>query len=152
MRPAAGPGAVRGDAAACADVAMQALLSTPPLALATFAFCVAALLVERIALVWLRGAAAPALLTPFVFWLAIASALGAFWLLNALRLAGLVSSPPNRLTSLGALATAALGAFLARLELGPGPGTPLALALSATCFATAFLLHVAPHRHPETRA
>jgi membrane-associated protein len=84
MRPAVGPGAVRSAGAACAEVAMQALLSTPPLALATFAFCIAVLLVERIALVWLRGAAAPALLTPFVFWLAISSALGAFWLLNAL--------------------------------------------------------------------
>jgi len=123
---------------------MQALLSTPPLALASFALCGAALLAERLARLGLHGAATPERLAPLVFWLALCGAFGAFWLLAALRLAGLASSPPNRLTSLGALATAALGAWLAPIELGPWPATPLVLALSATCFATAFLLRFAP--------
>lgn len=123
---------------------MRALLSTPPLALAAFAFCAAALIAERLALLWLRGAATPARLAPLALVLAVCAALGAFWLLHALRFAGLASPPPTRATSFGALATAAIGAFLAPIDLGPGPGTPLVFALSATCFATAFLLHFAP--------
>jgi len=125
---------------------MHALLAGPPLSLSAFAFCTLALLGERLAAALSGGAGAEALLPTLLFWIAIASAFGLFWLVNALRLAGLLDSPPNRLTTLGAFATAALGAILARADLLGGLGEALALALSTVCFATFFLLHVGLRR------
>ena len=120
----------------------RALLASPPLALASFALCSALLLTERM-LVGLALGADPELVNaPYAYWIAVASAFGAFWLVNALRLAGLLSSPPNRLTSLGAFASAALGAILAPIELGGLAAELLVLGVSAACFATFFLLHV----------
>jgi len=119
---------------------MRALLSGPPLLLSAFALSASALLGERLAGALAGGAEAHALLTPLLFWIAVSGAFGLFWLLNALRLAGLVDSPPNRLTTLGAFATAALGAVLARADLAVGIGEALALGLSAACFSTFFLL------------
>jgi hypothetical protein len=125
--------------------AVRALLASPPLALAAFALSTAALLVERLALGLARGESAEAVIAPLLFWLALASAFGAFWLGSALRLAGLLASPPTRLASAGGLATAALGAFVAPIDLGGPAGDALGLGLSAACFATFFLLRVGPH-------
>jgi hypothetical protein len=125
---------------------MRALLSSPPLALSACAFSATALLGERLVGALARGAEAQAALATLLFWIAITSAFGAFWLVNALRLAGLLDSPPNRLTSLGALATAGLGAILARVDVGGSLGGGLGLGLSAACFATFFLLHVGLRR------
>jgi hypothetical protein len=125
---------------------MSMLLASPPLALAAFAFATSGLLVERLLGAVARGADAESVLAPLLFWLAISLVFGAFWLLSALRLAGLVASPPSRLTFLGALATAGLGAILAALDLGFPEGDVLALGLSAACFATLFLLRVAMPR------
>jgi hypothetical protein len=119
---------------------LRALLAGPPLSLSAFAFCATALLGERLLAALAGGAEGQALLPTLLFWIGVASAFGLFWLVNALRLAGLVDSPGNQLSALGALATAALGAILAGAELAGGLGEALALALSATCFATAFLL------------
>ena len=125
---------------------MRALLSAPPLALSAFALSATALLGERLVGALTRGADAHAVLPPLLFWFGITSAFGAFWLLNALRLAGLVDSPPNRLTALGSLATAGLGAILAPVDLGGSLGESLGLGLSAACFSTFFLLHVGLRR------
>jgi hypothetical protein len=125
---------------------LRALLSSPPLALSAFALSTAALLAERLAVAVERGASFEAALAPLGFWIGISFALGAFWLVNALRLAGLVTSPPNRLTSAGALATAGLGAILAPVDLGGPAADALALGLSAACFATFFLLRFALRR------
>ena len=125
---------------------MRALLSSPPLALSAFAFSATALLGERLVGALARGAEAHAVLATLLFWIGITSAFGAFWLVNALRLAGLLDSPPNRLTTLGALATAGLGAMLARVDLGGSLGGAFGLGLSAACFTTFFLLHVVLRR------
>jgi hypothetical protein len=125
---------------------MRALLSSPPLALSAFAFSTTALLGERLAGAFARDSDAHALLATLLFWIGITSAFGAFWLVNALRLAGLLASPPNRLTALGALATAGLGAIFARVDLGGSLGGALGLGLSAACFATFFLLRAGLHR------
>ena len=122
---------------------MRALLAGPPLSLSAFALCAAALLAERLVAELAGDAAGRALLPTLCFWIAVAGGFGLFWLVNALRLAGLVDSPANRLTALGALATAGLGAILAGADLAGGLGEALALALSAACFATAFLLRAA---------
>jgi hypothetical protein len=118
---------------------MRALFAGPPLTLSAFALTSAALLGERLA-----GAHAP--LAPLLFWIGIATAFGAFWLWNALRLAGLVASPPGRLGSAGALATAVLGAILAGADPAGSLGGALALTLSAACFSSCFLLHVGLRR------
>ena len=83
MRRTAGRrGAVPADGAL-----VRALLACPPLALAAFALSTAALLGERLFAALGRGAAAePAI--ALLFWIGVSSALGAFWLVNALRLAG----------------------------------------------------------------
>jgi hypothetical protein len=120
----------------------RALLSCPPLALATFALTSTALLFERLLVGVALGADPHAVVAPLAFWIALLLAFGAFWLVNALRLAGLLASPPNRLTSAGAVATAALGAILAPVELGGLAADALVIALSTTCFATFLLLHV----------
>ena len=130
---------------------MRALWAGPPLALAAFALCAAGLLGERLAGALARGAADPAQLAPLLFWIAIAGLFGAFWLVNALRLAGLVDSPPGRLTALGGLATAALGAILAGADVAGGLGEALSLGLAATCFSTFFLLRLAPRPAPAGR-
>ena len=122
---------------------MHALFAGPPLLLAAFALTSAALLGERLALALAGGPGAHAPLVAVLCWMAIAGAFGAFWLVNALRLAGIVASPPNRLTAAGALATAGLGAILAGSDL-PGDGEALALVLSAACFSTWFLLRQLP--------
>jgi hypothetical protein len=126
----------------------RALLSCPPLALATFALTCAGLLFERL----LAGVALASdphtVIAPLAFWIALSAAFGAFWLVNALRLAGLLGSPPNRLTSAGAFATAALGAILAPVELGGVAADALVIALSSACFATFFLLHVVLRQLP----
>jgi len=125
-------------------VAMRALLSSPPLALAAFAFSTAALLGERLLLAAGRGASEEPWIAPLLFWIGVSSAFGAFWLASALGLAGLRAWSPGRLTSLGAFATAGLGAILARIELGDPHVDVFALGVSATCFATFFLLRVVP--------
>ena len=117
---------------------MRALFAGPPLMLSAFALTSAALLALRLA-----GARAP--LVPLLFWIGIACAFGAFWLVNALRLAGLVDAPPNRFTTAGAFTTAALGAILAGANAADGLGA-LALGLSATCFSTFFLLQAVLRR------
>src|SRR5262245_11147442 len=124
---------------------MRALLASPPLALSAFAFSTAALLGEQL----LRSlghdpGAGPliALLVPIAF----ACAFGAFWLMGSLRLAGLVEWPAGRSGAIGAFATAGVGAILAPLELGRPAADALALAVSAACFATFFLLHLTPRR------
>jgi hypothetical protein len=122
--------------------ATRALLSSPPLALAAFALSSAALLGERLLVGVERGADPQTALAPLAFWIAVMLVFGAFWLVNALRLAGLLASPPNRLTSAGAFATAALGAILAPVDLGGLSADLLVIGLSTTCFATFFLLHV----------
>ena len=123
---------------------MRALLACPPLALAAFAFTAAALLGEQLLRALGHGAGAEpviALLIPIAF----ACAFGAFWLVGSLRLAGLSEWPPGRRSgAVGAFATAGLGAILAPLELGRPAADAFALALSAMCFATFFLLHLAP--------
>ncbi len=126
--------------------ATRALLASPPLSLASFALTAAALLGERLLVGVARGVDPETALVPLLFWIAVSTACGAFWLLNALRLAGLLASPPNRLTSIGALATAAIGAILARLDLGSLGADALAMGVSSACFATFFLLHVVLRR------
>ena len=126
----------------------RALLSSPPLALAAFALSSAALLFERLLLGVARRADPETVFAPLLFWIAVATAFGAFWLVNALRLAGLLASPPNRLTSAGALATAAAGAMLAPVDLGGLAADALVVGLSSACFATFFLLHVGLRRAP----
>lgn len=126
----------------------RALLASPPLALAAFALSSAALLFERLVVGVARRADPETVLAPLLFWIAVSTAFGAFWLVNALRLAGLLASPPNRLTSAGALATAAAGAILAPVDLGGLPADALAVGLSTACFATFFLLHVVLRRVP----
>ena len=123
---------------------MRSLLACPPLALATFAFSAAALLGERLlgALGHATGGE-PALAT-CVFGILLASAFGAFWLASSLRLAGIVAWPASRPGWIGALATAALGAILAPIDLGRPAADVLAVGLSAACFATAFLLRTVP--------
>jgi hypothetical protein len=120
----------------------RALLSSPPLALAAFALSSAALLAERLLVGVARGADAETVVVPLLFWIAVSAAFGAFWLVNALRLAGLLASPPNRLTTAGSFATAALGAILARVDLDGLAADLLVIGLSTACFATFFLLHV----------
>jgi hypothetical protein len=121
---------------------VRALLACPPLALAAFALSTAALLGERLLAALGRGAAGAPEIPTLVFWIGLASAFGAFWLVGALRLAGLLGSATSRLGAFGAFATAGLGAILAPLELGRPAADALAVALSAACFATFFLLHV----------
>ena len=130
----------------------RALLSCPPLALATFALTSAALLAERLLVGVARGADPHAVVAPLGFWIAISAAFGAFWLVNSLRLGGFLASPPNRLTTAGAFATAALGAILAPVELEGLAADVLVMGLSTTCFATFFLLHVVLRRLPLARA
>ena len=125
----------------------RALLSGPPLALAAFALSSAALLFERL-LGGVARADPETVFASLLFWIAVSTAFGAFWLVNALRLAGLLASPPNRLTSAGALATAAAGAILAPVDLGGPAADALAVGLSSVCFATFFLLHVVLRRAP----
>ena len=120
----------------------RALLSSPPLALASFALTCAALLLERLLVGVAHGVDPGTVLAPLAFWIAIALAFGAFWLVNALRLAGLVASPANRLSSAGAVATAAIGAVLARVDPSGLAAQLLVLGLSTACFASVFLLHV----------
>jgi hypothetical protein len=120
----------------------RALLSSPPLALAAFALSSAALLGERLLVAVARGADPETVFAPLLFWIAVLVAFGAFWLVNALRLAGILASPPNPLTTLGAFATAALGAILAPVDLEGLAADLLVLGLSTACFATFFLLHV----------
>jgi hypothetical protein len=119
---------------------VAALLSMPPLALAAFAFTTAALLAEEI----LRtvGLGGSAELAPLFFWLGVSGSLGVFWLAGALGLAGLRVWPAGRLASLGAFATLGLGAILARVDHGDPLVDGLALGVSATCFATFFLLRL----------
>jgi hypothetical protein len=124
----------------------RALLSSPPLALASFALASAALLVERLLAAVARGVDPEAVLPPLLFWIAVSTAFGAFWLLNALRLAGLAASPPNRLTTAGAFATAVAGAILARIDPAGLAADALVIGLSSSCFATFFLLHVVLRR------
>lgn len=124
----------------------RALLSSPPLALAAFALTSAVLLFERLLVGVARGADPETVFAPLLFWIAIAVAFGLFWLVNALRLAGLLSSPANRLTSAGALATAGVGAILARVDPSGLAAELLVLGLSSTCFATFVLLHVVLRR------
>lgn len=124
----------------------RALLSSPPLALATFALSSAALLAWRLLVGVARGADPETVFAPLLFWIAVATAFGAFWFVNALRLAGLLASPPNRLTSGGAFATAAAGAILAPVDPGGLAAEVLVVGLSAACFATFFLLHVVLRR------
>ena len=126
----------------------RALLSSPPLALAAFALSSAALLCERLLAGVARGADPETVFAPLAFWLAVSLAFGAFWLVNALRLAGLVASPPNRLSLAGSLATAAAGAILAPLDLGGLAADLLVVGLSTACFATFFLLYVVLRRAP----
>ena len=126
----------------------RALLSSPPLALASFALSSAALLVEQLLAAVARGVDPETVLPPLLFWIAVSTAFGAFWLVNALRLAGLVASPPNRLTTAGAFATAAAGANLARIEPADLAADALVVGLSSACFATFFLLHVVLRREP----
>jgi hypothetical protein len=123
---------------------VRALLACPPLGLAAFAFSTAALLGERLLGALGRGALAEPALATWLFWIALSGAFGAFWLKSSLRLAGLVDSRPSRLTGIGALATAGVGAILAPIDLGRPAADVLAVGLSATCFATAFLLRAAP--------
>ena len=124
----------------------RALLSSPPLFLAAFALSSAALLLERLLAGVARGADPETVLAPLAFWSAVSLACGALWLASALRLAGLLASPPSRLTWAGSLATAAVGASLAPLDLG-GPAADLLVAgLSTACFATFFLLFVVLRR------
>jgi hypothetical protein len=125
---------------------VRALLACPPLALSAFAFATAALLGERLLAAVGGGGPAEPLIAPLLFWSGLASAFGAFWLLASLRLAGLRATPAGRLGAIGAFATAGLGAILAPLELGRPAADALAVALSAACFATFFLLYVAPRR------
>lgn len=124
----------------------RALLASPPLSLASFALTAAALLAERLLAGVGRGIDPETALAPLLFWLAVATACGAFWLVNSLRIAGLLASPPNRLTAVGALATAGIGAILARVDLGSLGADALAMGLSSACFATFFLLHVVLRR------
>jgi hypothetical protein len=124
---------------------MRALLACPPLALAAFALSTAALLGERLLAVLGRSAAAEPVIA-LLLSIGLAGAFGAFWLVGSLRLAGLVDTPAGRGGAVGAFATAGLGAILAPLELGHPAGDALALALSAACFATFFLLRLAPGR------
>lgn len=126
----------------------RALLSSPPLALASFALASAALLCERLLVGVARGADPETILPPLLLWIALSLAFGAFWLVNALRLAGLVASPPNRLTTAGAFATAAAGAILARVDPSDLAADALVLGLSSACFASFFLLHVVLRREP----
>ena len=113
------------------------LLSTPLWILAFCALAVTGLLVWQIA--GAAGAPAGSSLDRYAlaFWVTASLALATFWLVNALRFVGLVTSPPNRFTRLGSLGTATLGALLA----GVSPAFPALelalLAVSATCF-TAF--------------
>jgi len=130
----------------------RALLSCPPLALATFALTSAALLSERLLVGVARGADPHAVVAPLAFWIAISASFGAFWLVNSLRLGGFLASPPNRLTTAGAFATAALGAILAPVDLEGLAADVLVMGLSTTCFATFFLLHVVLRRLPLARA
>ena len=130
----------------------RALLSCPPLALATFALTSAALLSERLLVGVARGADPHTVVAPLAFWIAISATFGAFWLVNSLRLAGVLASPPNRLTTAGAFATAALGAILAAVDLDGIAADVLLMGLSTTCFATFFLLHVVLQRVPPARA
>jgi len=123
---------------------LRALLACPPLALATFALSTAALLGERLLAALGRGAAAEPAIVTLLCWIGLSSAFGAFWLVSSLRLAGLVVSPPSRLTGVGALATAGLGAILAPIDLGRPAADVLVVGLSAVCFATFFLLRAAP--------
>ncbi len=126
---------------------MRALLACPPLSLAAFALSTAALLGERLlAAVGGGAAAAEPVIATLLFWIGLSSAFGAFWLVNSLRLAGLLASPGNRLTAVGAFATAALGAILAPLDFDRPAADALAVGLSAACFATFFLLHLARRR------
>ena len=124
----------------------RALLSSPPLALASFALASAALLFERLLVGVARGADPETVVAPLLFWIAVSTAFGAFWLVNALRLAGLLASPANRLTSAGAIATAGVGAILAPIDLAGLAADLLVLGLSTACFATFFLLHVVLRR------
>jgi len=126
----------------------RALLSSPPLALAAFALSSAGLLGERLLVGVARGVDPETVIAPLLFWIAVSTAFGAFWLVNSLRLAGLLASPPNRLTSAGAFATAAVGAILAPVDLGGLGADLLVVGLSTACFATFFLLHVVL-RHPR---
>jgi hypothetical protein len=123
---------------------VRALLACPPLGLSAFAFSTAALLGERLLAALGRGALAEPAVATWLFWIGLSGAFGAFWLLCSLRLAGLVASPPSRLTGIGALATAGVGAILAPIDLGRPEADVLAVGLSATCFATFFLLRAAP--------
>jgi hypothetical protein len=120
----------------------RALLSSPPLALAAFALSSAALLGERLLVASARGADPQTVHAPLLFWIAVMLAFGAFWLVNSLRLAGILASPPNHLTTVGAFATAALGAILAPVDLGGLVADLLVVGLSTACFATFFLLQV----------
>ena len=123
---------------------LRALLACPPLALATFALSTAALLGERLLAALGRGAAAEPAIVTLLCWIGLSSAFGAFWLVSSLRLAGLVASPPSCLHGIGTLATAGLGAILAPIDLGRPAADVLVIGLSATCFATSFLLRGAP--------
>jgi hypothetical protein len=127
-------------------VATRALLSSPPLALAAFAFASAALLGEEFLVAFLRDGAVQPWVAPLPFWIGVAGVFGAFWLTAAASLAGLRSWSPRRLASLGAFATAGLGAILARVEVGDPRADALALGVSATCFATFFLLRTSAPR------
>ena len=119
---------------------MRALLACPPLALAAFAFSTTALLGERLLGALGRGGVAEPAVAMCLFGIGLSSGFGTFWLLSSLRLAGLAASPSGRLTGIGALATAALGAILAPIDLGRPAADVLALGLSAACFATSFLI------------
>lgn len=122
----------------------RALFASPPLALASFALTSAALLAERLGIAIAHGGDPETDFAPLLFWALVAAAFGAFWLVNALRLAGLVASPPNRLTSAGTIGTALLGALVAPIDLGGLAADALVVGLSSTCFATCLLLQATP--------
>src|SRR5262249_23219465 len=66
---------------------MRALLSAPPLALSGFALTAAAFLGLHLAGALARGSAGADSVATHLFWIGVTAAFGAFWLVNALRLA-----------------------------------------------------------------